>query len=525
VPHHDRERKLPPTLGIHRYPKLGQTLARRERSLDRFSGHTPRHDDDVHRNHHTLRSSVRGRRKLASAYDRLDCLAAVAVVHCPQRSQSEGGIVAPRRHPKEKPSGGLHRRDFLLRSAAAAGSIPAMSAILAACRSPQDSGDPLGDSGELVISTPEDPKPLKTFPENAPVPADAPIEGGPLKIYNWDQYIYKKVVDDFSEAFGVDVEISTFNNMDEALAKIRSSQVDFDVFFPTVDVLGKMTQFQLLQPLNFELLPNRKNLWASYTAPGKPWYDVGGIYTVPYTVYSTGVGYRNDLVEEKDWPANIKNGYDLLWNEKYRNKLGIYDDYRTAMGMVLLRNGTENINSSDPAELSAVKDSLTEMSAATNVALTINGAYEDLPKGIFSAHQAWSGDILASPWYGKGNWASTWPLMSYWWPKGGEIGNDLMAVLRGAKNPVLGHAFINYMLDFDPAMKNFSWNGYQPPQNDALPETFQDPNFKWSWVVPPSLNNCIVTFEDIEGATFQTELPPTVDAMWHDNWDQFTAGT
>lgn len=430
-----------------------------------------------------------------------------------------------RRHPKEKPTAGLSRRQFLMRSATAAGSIPAMSAVLAACAEQSRTGDPLGDSGELVISTPENPTALPTFPENPAIASSTPLEAGPLKIYNWDQYIYKKVVDDFSEEFGVAVEISTFNNMDEALAKIRSSQVDFDVFFPTVDVLGKMTQFQLLQPLNFDLLPNRKNLWSAYTDPDEPWYDVGGTYTVPYTVYSTGVGYRNDLVDERDWPSNIDNGYELLWNSRYKNKIGIYDDYRTAMGMVLLRNGGDNLNTQDPAELAAVKDALLDMSDKTNAALTINGAYEDLPKGIFAAHQGWSGDILASPWYGKGNWAQTWPLMSYWWPKGGEIGNDLMAVLRGAKNPALGHAFINYMLGFDPAMKNFSWNGYQPPQNEAQPEVFKDPDFKWSWVVPPSLANCIVTFDDMETALYQTELPPEIDAMWHDNWDQFTAGT
>ena len=38
-------------------------------------------------------------------------------------------------------------------------------------------------------------------------------------------------------------------------------------------------------------------MWPSFT---NPWYDQGGSYTVPYTIYTTGIGWRNDQV-----PADI----------------------------------------------------------------------------------------------------------------------------------------------------------------------------------------------------------------------------
>ena len=38
--------------------------------------------------------------------------------------------------------------------------------------------------------------------------------------------------------------------MDEAVAKLSSGEADFDVFFPTPDVIGKLAAGKLLQPLN-----------------------------------------------------------------------------------------------------------------------------------------------------------------------------------------------------------------------------------------------------------------------------------
>ncbi|MCJ7832618.1 MAG: spermidine/putrescine ABC transporter substrate-binding protein [Actinobacteria bacterium] len=351
-------------------------------------------------------------------------------------------------------------------------------------------------------------------------------EGATLKLYNWDQYIYKKVVDDFQKKYDVNVEVSTFNNVDEALSKIRTGQVDFDVFFSDIDVLNKMTQSQLLQPLNDYYLPNITNLWPEYTDPDKPFYDVGHVYSLPYTVYSTGIGWRNDLVAEKDDPWHISNPYDIYWNAKFKGKVGIYDEAREAIAMALLRNGGTDINTGNVSDLTAAKEGLMQLVDDVNVAITYNGAYEDLPKGIFDFHQAWSGDMIAAPWYGKGNFKETAPLLSYWWPKNGKgiLGTDVLTILKSSKNPVLAHTFINYMMDFDVAMKNMGWNGYQPPQNDAQPEAFLDPAFRWNWIVPPSLVNCIVQHQDMQTGYWYHELPPDVDKLWRDIWEEVQAG-
>jgi spermidine/putrescine transport system substrate-binding protein len=270
----------------------------------------------------------------------------------------------------------------------------------------------------------------------------------------------------------------------------------------------------------------KANIWPQFTDPGHPFYDQDSQYTVPYVIYSTGIGYQHGMIDEKDWPDNLANPFDAFWNPALKGKVNVYDDYREALSMPLLRNGVEDINTGDPAALEAAREALLDLAQTNNMALTINGTYEDLPKGIFAIAQAWSGDIIAAPWYGKGSFKETAALLSYWWPKDrtGTMGSDTMTILKSSKSPVLAHQFLNHMLDFDNAMTNMSWVGYQPPQLEAPPEAFGDPSFKYASIVPDNLLNCVALPEDFDTGKMLLELPPEVDAMWHDNWEQVTAG-
>ena len=192
------------------------------------------------------------------------------------------------RHPRER--GRLDRREFLQRSAGAAIALSGSSAFLAACSSEGgDAGDG-HDRGALRARPAGQPVTLPLYDDNPAIAANLEPEAGPLKIYNWIDYLDKKTLKKFEKEFGVKTEITIFNTMDEAVAKLRSGGVDFDVFFPTVDRLGKLVAGKLLQPVNLSYIPNLEaNIWPQLTSP---FYDVGSRYTVPYVIYTTGIGYR-----------------------------------------------------------------------------------------------------------------------------------------------------------------------------------------------------------------------------------------
>ena len=101
---------------------------------------------------------------------------------------------------------------------------------------------------------------------------------------------------DFEKKYDVDIRLSTFNDADEALTKIATGNLEFDLYFPSYDSLGRLVTADLLRPLNQDYLTNTPNLWADFR---DPWYDLGGLYTLPYTIYSTGIGWRTDRVLEE----------------------------------------------------------------------------------------------------------------------------------------------------------------------------------------------------------------------------------
>ena len=183
-----------------------------------------------------------------------------------------------------------------------------------------------------------------------PIATVTPIEtDGVLQVYNWDAYFYKKVLKAFEDEYDVKVEWTTFNNMEEGIQKLVAGQVTADVFFPTTDYIRRLVaSTNLLQPLNHELSRTwRRTSGRSFSDPG-PWYDLEARYTVPYVIYTTGVAYRRDRVEDAE-AAEL--GYEAFFDREFKDEVSYYDSYRDALGMMLLRNGgTRSRTRGDPAD-------------------------------------------------------------------------------------------------------------------------------------------------------------------------------
>jgi spermidine/putrescine transport system substrate-binding protein len=408
----------------------------------------------------------------------------------------------------------LDRRDFLRQSALSALAFSSAGALLSACGGGGNGTSTTGAG--IKVASPDNPVSLQLFDDNPPIDSNLEPEAGPLKIFNWDEYIWPRVVKEFAAEYDVDFEISTFYNMAEALQKVRTGQLDFDVFFPTIDFLPKLVAGKLLQPLNLDYIPNLKtNIWPKLA---DPFYDRGSRYSVPYTVYTTGIAWRADQVPEDVGARD--NPYDVFWDTEYAGKMGIYDDYREAMSMVLLRNGIAEVNTDDQKQIDLVRDQLIEMAEETNIRTTIDGAYAKLPEGVFAIHQSWSGDIVAAPYYmPRDEYGDKNGVLRYWWPPDGLVGNDLITIPSGAKNPVLAHHFLNFLLEDKNAIKNFSWVGYQPPLNSIDPPQLVDDGY-----VVPNLETAIVTNGNFDTGERLLVLPPEVDARWQRAWSDFKSG-
>jgi spermidine/putrescine transport system substrate-binding protein len=413
---------------------------------------------------------------------------------------------------RRRPRPQLARRDVLRGGIYATAGLGAAS-FLAACGGSSSDQAAAGGGAPYPLARPDKPVTLAIKDSNPPI-ADglAPEEGGTFNILNYAQYMAPGVMKDFGKKHNVSVEVTPYNNYDEMLAKIRQPGESFDLVFPGPSVLGKMVYAELLQPLNHSYVPHLKNVWPEYQ---DPWYDQGARYTVPYTIYGTGIMYRADRVTSVP-----EVGYDLLWDKTYAGKAYLLDDRQEAIGMSLLRNNiTRDVNTSNPDDIKRAVDSLIELIGLVKIKTDVN-AYSEVPEGTATVHQCWSGDPIAGQYYlPKGE---TPDVLGYWRPTDpGDyvIGSDNIAIPKSASKPVLAHLLINDLLDEKIGLRNFGWNGYQPPITKLSAGYLVEQGY-----IPKNLSNAVVVPGDFKrGLTFY-EVSPSTEALWQDNWARFKAG-
>ncbi len=412
----------------------------------------------------------------------------------------------------------IDRRAFLRRLAAAGVTLPSAAALLAACdRSP--AATPMSGS---IGSRPVGP----TFESGRPTEKRAV-----LKVYEWRDYLSKGTLSSFERSFpdgDVRVEVESFTHMDEAIARLQDPATQFDVFFPTIDALPGLIDERLIRPLDHAQVPNVRNLWPWFREGDGPFYDTGQRYSLPYTVYVSGVAWRDDMVEAADAPDATSDPWGLFWNPRYRGRVGMYDGFLEAMSLALLRGGVADVRAASDEQLDAASRALSESVAITGVRFTNDGVEEGLPEGEFAAHQAWSGDVLSAPGYAaaEGNF-DLGKQLRFWSPPGSEkiVGCDLMAVCEHGRHPDLAHSFLNHLLDTRVGVDNFCWNGYQPPLEGVTREAFVAPDSPWHMEVPPNLLGTLLDNDSFANAQMLVGFGPIERARWLDYWKRVAPGT
>ncbi len=432
----------------------------------------------------------------------------------------------------------ISRREFLRRAGMTGIAVPSMAAILAACGGGAETtvqnttstgsagANPYGTGGIAGAPYPlarvDAPVTWAIQDDNPPIASGLPPEkGATLKIYNWPYYLKPAIRKEFEQEFDCTVDVSIFNNFDPGFQKITSGQVEFDLYFGVyIDYLGKLVAGKFIRPLNHDYLPNfAANVWDVYKSP---YYDQEARYTVPYGVYSTGIFWRNDLLDID--VQHMDNPYDVFWTDAPKDKTHLGIGPRDPLAMAMMRRGITDINTGDPAVINQAHDDLLEVVKAVNPKWD-HTDYEELPKGQAWLHQSWSGNVINTIIYFLTPKVGP-ELFSYWWPPmtgssiPGAIANDTITVLASGKNPVLAHYFLNKLFDPKVALENFAtYTGYQPAIKSVVPEKLVADGY-----IPENLATTVVREEDFGTGVQLGELSPESQALWQDADQRLLAG-
>jgi spermidine/putrescine transport system substrate-binding protein len=343
-------------------------------------------------------------------------------------------------------------RRQLLEAAARVGPVAALAPILAACSSaatPQPSVAPPA-SVPPPPSAPASAIAASLAPPSA-APTPVPSPESEVIIYNWDAYIGEKTVKQFQDATGIKVHYEKFPDAATMIAKIRidGKGGGYDVAYPTSVEIPNLVKDGIIQPLNLGLIPNATNLGEQWQNPG---YDANNAHSMPYMWWTTGYCWNGDKIKED------LTSWESLWDEKYKGRLMMLDDFREVFAVAAFRLGLDPNTRSD-ADLDQMATLLQQQKPLVRTYTTDD--IGTMISGQTDIAHAWSGDVYQM--------YTDVPNVKYVIPKEGAVrGSDTMVVTSGAPHPVAANLWINFNLDAKISAANTNFIGYMGPNAAAM---------------------------------------------------------
>ena len=269
-----------------------------------------------------------------------------------------------------------------------------------------------------------------------------------LNVYNWGEYIDTDLIDQFEAETGIKVIYNTFDSNENLYSRIQTTS--YDVIIPSDYAISRFIDEDMLQPLNYDHIPNMKLIDEKYTHLD---FDPEQKYSVPYTWGVVGIVYNTKYVDKADIGS-----WDLLWNPKYTNRTAMFNNSRDALGIALMYLGY-SLNTTDKDELREAAD-LIIAGKPVYQGIWMDQILEKLP----------SEEIVAAPYYNGDavTMIDENPDLAFYVPKEGtNLFVDAMCIPKNAKNVSGAEKFINFMCSTEAAMANWEYVGYSSPQTEV----------------------------------------------------------
>lgn len=322
------------------------------------------------------------------------------------------------------------------------------------------------------------------------------MNGEKLVVYNWGEYIDPDVLTMFEEETGINVVYEEFETNEILYPKVSSGAIAYDVVCPSDYMIQRMIENDLLSEINFDNIPNIKNIGSQYMEQSKQ-FDPENKYSVPYCWGTVGILYNKTMVDE---PVD---SWSILWNPKYKDNILMQDSVRDAFGATLKYLGY-SLNSTDLDELTEAKNLLIEQKPLVQ-AYVIDQVRDKMIGNEAALGVIYSGEAIYTQ---KEN-----PNLEYVIPKeGSNIWIDSWVIPKNAEHKENAEKFINFLCRPDIALMNFEYITYSTP-NEAARELIEDESIRNSEIAFPDLSK----YDNLE--TFQY-LGTEADQVYGDLWNK-----
>ena len=315
-------------------------------------------------------------------------------------------------------------------------------------------------------------------------------------VYNWGEYLDPEVITMFEEETGIDVIYEEFETNEIMYPKVQSGAIAYDVVCPSDYMTQKMLDNGLLAEINFDNVPNLKNIGQRYMDKSRE-FDPENKYSVPYCWGTVGILYNKTMVDE---PID---SWSILWDDKYRDNILMQDSVRDAFGVTLKYLGY-SLNSTDLDELTEAMNLLIVQKPLVQ-AYVIDQVRDKMIGNEAAIGVIYSGEAIYTQ--------NENPDLEYVIPKeGSNIWIDSWVIPKNAEHKENAEAFINFLCRPDIALMNFDYITYSTP-NTAARELIEDEDIRNSKIAFPDdseLEHC---------ETFHY-LGDEADAVYMDLWNK-----
>ena len=287
-------------------------------------------------------------------------------------------------------------------------------------------------------------------------------------VYNWGEYLDPEVITLFEKETGINVVYEEFETNEIMYPKVQSGAIAYDVVCPSDYMIQRMIENDLLAELNFDNIPNIKNIGQEYFKQSRQ-FDSENKYSVPYCWGTVGILYNKTMVDE---PID---SWSVLWDEKYKDSILMQDSVRDAFAVALKYKG-HSLNSTDLDELEEAKELLIKQKPLVQ-AYVIDQVRDKMIGNEAAIGVIYSGEAIYTQLEN--------PNLEYVIPKeGSNVWIDSWVIPKNAKHKENAEAFINFLCRPDIAKMNFDYITYSTP-NTAARELIEDPAIRNSKIAFP----------------------------------------
>ncbi|HJC00283.1 MAG TPA: spermidine/putrescine ABC transporter substrate-binding protein [Candidatus Flavonifractor merdavium] len=293
--------------------------------------------------------------------------------------------------------------------------------------------------------------------------ADDPgaADKGVVNVYNWGVYIDESVLEDFTAETGIKVVYDTFESNEAMYGVLKNEGASYDVVIPSDYMISRMIEEDMLEPLNFDNIPNFEDVDPALKNPD---YDPENLYSVPYMWGLLGVIYNTTMVEE------TPSSWDIMFDENYAGQILMFNNSRDAIGVALKQLGY-SYNTTDENQIKEAVDLLIQQKPLVQ-SYVMDDIFEKMQSGSAAIGAYYYGDFLTMQ--------EVNPDLAFCLPEEGtNLYVDAMCIPKNAENKENAEIFINYMCSTQAGLKNCEEIWYSSPllsvREELDPEVSGDP--------------------------------------------------